>query len=160
MGELVVALMNRLHEELRGRADGLMDETTVQGLKEPGKAPESKSQRWAMRSPGPEPPIVVFEYDPTRAGEVPMRWLAAFTGALHTDGDSGYAPAVREYDLVHLACWAPARRGFTDVLNSLGLTAKKLPSNPPAKARRALDAPQRIRPLDAIERRIRNAPPE
>ena len=31
-----------------------------------------------------------------------MRLLAGFTGALHTDGYSGYGPAVREYDLVPL----------------------------------------------------------
>ena len=156
MGELVVPLMNLLHEELLGRAYVLMDETTVQVLKEPGKAPETKSQLWALMSPGPEPPIVVFDYDPTRAGEVPRRLLAGFTGALHTDGYSGYGPAVREYDLVHLACWAHARRGFVEVLKSLGLNPKKLPANPPAKARRALVALQHIRTLYAIERRIRN----
>ena len=157
MGELVVPLMNLLHEELLGRAYLLMDETTVQVLKEPGKAPESKSQLWALMSPGP--PIVVFDYDPTRAGEVPRRLLAGFTGALHTDGYSGYGPAVREYDLVHLACWAHARRGFVEVLKSLGLNPKKLPANPPAKARRALYALQHIRTLYAIERRIRDQTP-
>ena len=60
----------------------LMDETTVQVLKEPGKAPESKSQLWVQMSAGPEPPIVLFEYAPTRAGDVPKRLLAGFTGAL------------------------------------------------------------------------------
>ena len=160
MGELVVPLINVLRDELLDRPYVLMDETTVQVLKEPGKAPESKSQLWALMSPGPEPPIVVFDYDPTRAGDVPRRLLAGFSGALHTDGYSGYGPAVREYDLVHLACWSHGRRGFTDVLKSLGLNPKKLPSNPPAKARRALHALQRIRTLYAIERRIRDASPE
>ena len=51
-------------------------------------------------SAGPEPTIVLFEYDPTRAGDVPKRLLAGFTGALHTDGYSGYAPVVREQGLV------------------------------------------------------------
>ena len=123
---------------------------------QPGKTPESKSQLWAQMSAGPEPPIVLFEYDPTRAGDVPKRLLAGFTGALHTDGYSGYAPVVREQGLVHLACWAHARRGCVDVLKSLGLNAKKLPANPPAKARRALYALQQIRTLYAIERRIRD----
>ena len=54
----------------------------------------------------------------------------------------------------------PWSAGFTDVLKSLGLNPKKLPSNPPAKARRALHALQRIRTLYAIERRIRDASPE
>ena len=160
VGELVVPLINLLRDELVERAYLLMDETTVQVLKEPGKAPESKSQLWAMMSPGPEPPIVVFEYDPTRSGDVPRRLLAGFTGALHTDGYSGYAPAVREQGLVHLACWSHARRGFIDVLKSLGVNPKKLPSTPPTKARRALYAVQQIRTLYAIERRIRDESPE
>ena len=147
-------------DELVERPYLLMDETTVQVLKEPGKTPESKSQLWAQMSAGPEPPIVLFEYDPTRAGDVPKRLLAGFTGALHTDGYSGYAPVVREQGLVHLACWAHARRGCVDVLKSLGLNAKKLPANPPAKARRALYALQQIRTLYAIERRIRDKPPD
>ena len=160
VGELVVPLINVLRDELVERPYLLMDETTVQVLKEPGKTPESKSQLWAQMSAGPEPPIVLFEYDPTRAGDVPKRLLAGFTGALHTDGYSGYAPVVREYGLVHLNCWMHARRGFVDVLKSLGLNPKKLPANPPAKARRALYALQQIRTLYAIERRIRDKPPD
>ena len=136
MGELVVPLINVLRDELVERAYLLIDETTVQVLKEPGKAPESKSQLWAMMSAGPEPPIVVFEYDPTRSGDVPKRLLAGFAGALHTDGYSGYAPVVREQELVHLACWAHGLRGFIDVLKSLGVNPKKLPSAAPAKTRR------------------------
>ena len=53
-----------------------------------------------------------------------------------------------------------ARRGFADVLKSPRLNPKKLPANPPAKARRALFALQRIRSLYAIERRIRDEPPD
>ena len=160
VGELVVPLINVLRDELVERPYLLMDETTVQVLKEPGKTAQSKSQLWAQMSAGPEPPIVLFEYDPTRAGDVPKRLLAGFTGALHTDGYSGYAPVVREYGLVQLSCWMHARRGFVDVLKSLGLNPKKLPANPPAKARRTLHALQQIRTLYAIERRIRDKPPD
>ena len=103
---------------------------------------------------------MLFEYDPTRSGDVPKRLLAGFTGALHTDGYSGYAPAVRDQGLVHLACWAHARRGFTDTLQSLGLNPNKLPPDPPPKARRALSALRRIQTLYAIERRIRDKPPD
>ena len=160
MGELVVPLINVLRDELLGRFYLLMDETTVQVLKEPGKAAESKSQLWAQMSAGLELPIVLFEYHPTRSGEVPKRLLEGFAGALHSDGYSGYMPAVRAYNLLHLACWAHARRNFVDALKSLGLNPKKLPPNPPAKARRTLFALQKIRTLYAIERRIRDKPTE
>ena len=46
------------------------------------------------------------------------------------------------------------------MLKSLGVNPKKLPSAAPAKARRALHALQQIRMLYAIERRIRDEPPE
>ena len=95
VGALVVPLINVLRDELVERPYLLMDETTVQVLKEPGKTPELKSQLWAQMSAGPEPTIVLFEYDPTRVGDVPKRLLAGFTGALHTDGYSGYAPVAR-----------------------------------------------------------------
>ncbi len=78
VGELVVPLVNLLRDELVERAYLLMDETTVQVLKEPGKAPESKSQLWAMMSPGPEPPIVVFEYDLRPFDASPAEDLARF----------------------------------------------------------------------------------
>ena len=48
VGELVVPLINVLRDELVERLYLLMDETTVQVLKEPGKVPESKSQLWAQ----------------------------------------------------------------------------------------------------------------
>ena len=159
-GALVVPLLNLLRDELLDRPYLLMDETTVQVLEEPGKAAQSKSQLWAQMSAGPEPPIVLFEDDPTRSGDVPTRLLAGFTGALHTDGYSGCLSAVRDQGLVHLACWAHARRGFTDTLESLGLNPNKLPPDPPPKARRALSALRRIRTLYAIERRIRDKPPD
>ena len=159
-GALVVPVLNLLRDELLDRPYLLMDETTVQVLEEPGKSAQSKSQLWAQMSAGPDPPIVLFEDDPTRSGDVPTRLLAGFTGALHTDGYSGYAPAVRDQGLVHLACWAHARRGFTDTLKSLGVNPNKLPPDPPAKARRALSALRRIQTLYAIERRIRDKPPD
>ena len=45
------------------------------------------------------------------------------------------------------------------MLKSLGLNPNKLPANPPAKARRALEALHHIRTLYAIERRIRDQSP-
>ena len=74
-----------------------MDETTVQVLDEPGRAAQSKSPLRVRMSVGPEPPIILFESVPTRAGTIPKRLLAGFTGALHIDGDSGYVPVVRSH---------------------------------------------------------------
>jgi hypothetical protein len=42
------------------------DETTLQVLKEPGRPAESQSYMWLYRTAGTGPPIVLFEYQPTR----------------------------------------------------------------------------------------------
>jgi transposase len=159
VGQLVQPLVNLLREELLGRSYVLMDETTVQVLKEAGKAAQSKSYLWAQMSAAGAP-IVLFEYDPTRASQVPRRLLEGFTGTLHTDGYPGYNAVVAELGLIRLYCWVHARRRFVEVLKSLGLNPKKLPAKPPPKARRALKALTFIKTLYAIERRIADKPPD
>ncbi len=160
LGAPVQPLINLLRDELLAQPYLLMDETTLQVLKEPGKAPESKSYLWAQMSPAPQASIILFDYDPSRSGEVPKRLLAGFEGALHTDGYPGYDAVVREQGLVHLFCWVHARRRFIDVLKSLGLNPKRLPARAPPKAQRALQALGFIKALYRIERRIRGKPPE
>jgi len=158
-GQLVQPLINLLRETMLSESYLLMDETTVQVLKEPGKAPESKSYLWAQMSVGANP-IILFDYDPTRSSAVPVRLLEGFEGALHTDGYRGYDGVVRGEGLVRLYCFAHARRKFVDVLKTLGLNPKKLPDKPPAKARQALKAIGLIKGLYAIERRIKDKAPD
>lgn len=57
-----------------------MDETTVQVLKEPGKSPTSMSYMWVQRGGLPGQPVVLFDYEPTRAGSVPVRLLEGWKG--------------------------------------------------------------------------------
>ena len=78
-------------------------------------------------SPDAAAPIVLFDYDPTRASDVPRRLLEGFAGALHTDGYGGYDAVVAQHGLIRLFCWVHARRRFVDVLKGLGLNPKKLP---------------------------------
>ena len=138
-----------------------MDETTVPVLKEPGRAAQTKSYIWARRGMDAEPPVIVFDYGPSRSAEVATRLLGDFSGFLQTDAYSGYAPVVRDNDITWVKCFAHARRRFIDALKALGLNPKKLPDKPPDKARRILKGLSFIRALYAIERRIRaTAPPK
>jgi transposase len=57
-----------------------MDETPVQVLKEPGRAATSKSQMWVQRGGPPGKPVILFEYDPSRAQAVPLRLLEGWKG--------------------------------------------------------------------------------
>ncbi len=128
--------------------------------KEPGKTPESKSYLWCQRAGDPVHPVILFDYDPTRSGEVPKRLLGDFSGYLQTDGYDGYNAVSRENNIIRLYCFAHVRRRFTDSLKALGLNPKKLPDNPPDKARRTLEGLSFIRHLYAIERRGRKRPPD
>jgi hypothetical protein len=58
-------------------------------LKEPGRAAQTKSYLWCYRS-GCGPPIIVFDYRETRAGQHAHDYLEGFSGYLLTDGYSGY----------------------------------------------------------------------
>ena len=92
------------------------DETTVQVLKEPGRKAQQDSYMWLYRSSGGDHPIVLYDYQETRARRNPETFLAGFTGYLHTDGYSAY----EKLPGVMLAgCWAHARRGFNDALGML-----------------------------------------
>ena len=73
----------------------LADETVVQVLKEPGKTPQSDSRMWVYSS-GCGPPIILFEYQPTRAGEHARRFLEGAPPGffLLTDGYQGYKSVV------------------------------------------------------------------
>lgn len=90
-----------------------MDETTVQVLHEENRSPDSKSYMWlAIGYPARDRPLVLYEYHPTRSGDVPLKFLKGFKGYLQTDGYAAYNRAVREYGLIHAGCFAHARREF------------------------------------------------
>jgi len=90
-----------------------MDETTVQVLHEENRAPESKSYMWvAIGYPARGHPLVQYKYHPSRSGDIPLQFLKGFTGYIQTDGYSGYNRAVNVYELIHIGCFAHARREF------------------------------------------------
>ena len=67
------------------------DETTVQVLREPGRAPQSKSYEWVYRTGGcSKRRIVIYDYKETREQKHPQEFLKDFNGYLHTDGAAVY----------------------------------------------------------------------
>jgi transposase len=98
------------------------DETTVQVLREPGKSAETQSYMWLYRTGRMGPPIILYEYRPSRGGEHPRNFLAGFKGYLHVDGYSGYH---KVSGVTLVGCWAHARRMFDEALQSLPTSAEK-----------------------------------
>src|SRR5690606_21095353 len=94
---------------------------------------------WVYHSPLDR--IVLFDYNPSRGGHVPGSMLDSFKGYLQTDGYAAYEKYGRKKDIIHLACWAHARREFEKALQ-----------NDRARAEKAL---MMIQKLYKIERRAK-----
>lgn len=93
-----------------------MDETGVQVLKEKGRSPASQSYMWVQTGGPPGKRVVVYDYDPSRSGEVPVRLLPGYQGYLMTDGYEGYNKLAKTDGIEHLVCWAHVRRKFVDAV--------------------------------------------
>ncbi|NLL17389.1 MAG: IS66 family transposase, partial [Clostridia bacterium] len=90
------------------------DETVIQVLKEEGKKPSSESRMWVYCSGNTgSPPVILYDYQPTRSGEHARRFLTGFKGYLQTDGYSGYNKVP---DVTRCGCWAHLRRKFQDAM--------------------------------------------
>lgn len=61
---------------------------------------------------------VLFEYYKSRATNGPMDDMDSFTGFVQTDGYAGYTYLAEKKGLVHLSCWAHARRYFEKALKN------------------------------------------
>lgn len=124
LGELIVPLMNLLHETQVSYDVLQMDETTVQVLKEDGRAAQTKSRMWVRRGGPPDKPVILFDYEPTRSGAVAWRLLEDFKGILQSDGYSGYTAVGKRDGIVHVGCLAHARRKFDEALKAQKATGR------------------------------------
>lgn len=109
-----------IYDEMRAQLlelDALhADETTLQVLSEPERPATSTSYIWLYRSGQEDIPIVLYDYQQTRAAKHPRRFLEGFQGYLHVDGYPGYNGLP---NVVLVGCWAHARRNFTEALKAL-----------------------------------------
>lgn len=149
-GQLIQPLINLLRDRLLAYDILQMDETTVQVLKEPGKAAPSKSYLWLQRGGPPEQPILLYDYDPGRGAGVPKRLLEGFAGTLQTDGYAGYNAAVSMHRLTHIGCFAHARRKFDEAVKAQGKHKRR------GLAHRGLAM---IQKLYGVEKAVRTAVP-
>jgi len=92
------------------------DETTVQVLHEPRQASTFKSYMWRYHTGGEDSPIVLYDYQKTRAGEHTKQFLKGFKGYLHVDRYAGYHK-VSSVTLV--GCFVHALRKFDETLKVL-----------------------------------------
>jgi len=148
--ELLKPFYNRLLYYLIMQQIIQADETTMRVIHD-GRENCPKSYMWLYQSGGyaPECPIVLYEYQPTRAGQHAKTFLTGFSGYLQTDGFPGYHIFEGENsEVILLGCMAHARRKFHDAL-------KALPKGNQKKPGMVQMAISKIAKLYAIEKQIK-----
>jgi transposase len=108
-------LINLLREHQHSGPLICADETRIQVLKEPDRSPTSHKWMWVTLGGLVKQQSVLFEYDPSRGREVPLRLLDGFThGYLQTDGCASYNEVCKQNQLIAVGCWDHARRKFRE----------------------------------------------
>lgn len=115
LGVVLQPLSARLAELLKQQTTLHADETPVQQL-DPGAGKTRRAYLWAYRSNDLSggPPIVVFDYQPSRSGAHAQRFLQGWQGHLMVDDYAGYK-ALFGQGMIELGCWAHARRKFYEL---------------------------------------------
>jgi transposase len=141
-------LLNLMDERLRSSGYVRIDETRVQVLNS-DKAPTALHWMW-VRVAGPKHQrIILFDYDPSRSGEVADGLIEGCSGYLQSDGYAAYEGVSERAGLIHAGCFAHARRRFFEAL-------KALPNAQRKQASAAHEAVRRIDALYLIERQIKD----
>jgi transposase len=126
------------------------DETVLQVLHEPGRPASSDSYMWLYRTGRVASPIVLFEYQTTRARKHPQKFLQGFKGYLCTDGYQSYEGLS---EIINVACLAHVRRKWDEALKSLPKEVK----DKPCTAKEGLDFCNR---LYRVEHELENVTPK
>jgi hypothetical protein len=144
-------LINLLREHQHAGPLVCADETRIQVLKEPNYSPTGNKYMWVTLGGLPEQQSVLFQYDPSRRKEVPLRLLDGFSnGYLQTDGYAGYDEVCKQYNLIQLGCWDHSRRKFKEAQQAQ-------PKKSKGKVSKADMAMSFITKLYMIEREIKSA---
>jgi transposase len=107
-------LLDLLHAEIRGGPLVNADETPVQVLNEPDRSSTAKSYMWVFRGGASKNPVVIFQYDQSRGSDVAKLFFDNYKGIVQTDGYKGYDFLDTWHDILHVGCWAHARRKFIE----------------------------------------------
>jgi len=112
VGELLQPVVAAMRQNLLGAAYLQADEATVPVQMNDHRGADHQAYLWQYGKPGGE---TVFDFQLGRGREGPRRFLGTWEGILQTDGYQGY-DGVGGANLVHVGCWAHARRKFVDAV--------------------------------------------
>lgn len=111
-------ILELIANEIRGGPLINIDESPFQVLKEPGRSNTAKSYMWVFCGSSPDRKAVMYQYHPTRSGQVPLDFLGDYQGYVQSDAFAGYEQMARKDGITHVGCLVHVRRKFMDVVKS------------------------------------------
>ena len=112
VGELLQPVAEAMRDELLRAPYLQADETIVPVQMHDGRGSNHPAYLWQYGTPGGE---TVFDFQLGRGRDGPARFLKDWNGVLQTDGYQVY-DQVGGPGLIHVGCWAHARRKFVDAV--------------------------------------------
>lgn len=112
IGELLVTVTAAMRLDLLKSSYLQADETIVPVQMHDKRGADHQAYLWQYGRPGGE---TVFDFQLGRGREGPRKFLGGWAGILQTDGYQAYE-GVGGPKLVHVGCWAHARRKFVDAV--------------------------------------------
>jgi transposase len=112
VGELLQPVVAAMRRDLLLATYLQADETTVPVQMHDRRGADHQAYLWQYGRPGGE---TVFDFQLGRGREGPRKFLGEWEGILQTDGYAAYAD-IGGPKLVHVGCWAHARRKFVDAV--------------------------------------------
>jgi transposase len=112
VGELLEPIVGAMRRDLLAAGYLQADETTVPVQMHDKRGADHQAYLWQYGKPGGE---TVFDFQLGRGREGPRKFLSNWEGILQTDGYQAY-DNIGGGKLVHVGCWAHARRKFVDAV--------------------------------------------
>ncbi len=145
-------IWNIFEERLMASNYVACDETWTQVLKEKGRKPEAKSWMWVRATPSDERKIILFDYDPSRSGDVAKRLFAEYEGILQVDGYGAYDALEKQQGLIRIGCNMHGRRKFESAFKIGSKSGRSLASEAMKYYGRLYEIEKRARELTWEER--------
>jgi transposase len=112
VGELAESVVAVMRQDLLRESYLQADETIVPVQMHDKRGADHQAYLWQYGKPGGE---TVFDFRMGRGREGPQKFLGQWEGILQTDGYQAY-DGIGGPKLVHVGCWAHARRKFVDAV--------------------------------------------
>lgn len=122
LGKLLKILYDKMVTEIKSQTYLQADETTTKVLDSDKKGKTHLGYYWTYHAPLKK--TVVFNYQKGRDINAPREFLQGYKGTLQTDGYNVYKHYYHNNDVIHLACWAHARRKFENAKTSKKVLAE------------------------------------